>query len=550
MVVLRCAALVIALAGCSKLLGFKEVALGDGGVDAGTDAGPLVAPPDTVVGKIYTRCHQLSGEAESPADVSQSIIQALIFDDSRRVYRTVDGVGKSDGTFRIDGVPDGVTYMFRFGTLYYVTDQHVIHHAFEQMRRCDPNPNIATTATPIAWNLTGMTPFHAGFGFGDQVHIVSFGLPYRDSPREANVGETVFHPTTNWAVPGGPVVVGPYPLLDASAGDDLYVLHTRTDLLPDAMRRQRTVTHLLDWAQPTSVTLQDGVSASITGAFQPIVANKKVSFTVDRALFDAGAGGMSEFRALNVRIVASPALVDSVFGESLASFVLDDFTRTPDLRHTVSSYGYGDPFPDSWKRYSVVEYSRTRYYQLPEGGVSGQVVFNRQVAEYTTTINTTPVLQPPTGARIGGTDFDLGGKVAFDGTSPVEVTWNPVLSARTYRFAIFRAVGGSRQSVASIRTTSTSLRIRLSCSPEVGSSRSCWQPLVHRTTTRPGTSRRAACRPRAPRRRAACSVQQRLWRWRGQGGRRELRHAWRVRDVRRRLYAAAVRRWLAQRSRG
>jgi len=140
MMILRCAALVIALAGCSRVLGFKEVTAGDGGTDPGadssTDAAMPVAPPNTVVGRIYTRCHQPSGDIELPTDLSKSILQALIFEDSRNAYRTVEGAGKADGTFRIDGVPDGVAYIFRFGTSYFVTDQHVIEHWSELVRRC------------------------------------------------------------------------------------------------------------------------------------------------------------------------------------------------------------------------------------------------------------------------------------------------------------------------------------------------------------------------------------------------------------------------------
>src|SRR5262245_9565719 len=99
MMLLRCAALVIALAGCATVLGFKEVTAVDGGLDPGCDASidapRPVAPPNTVVGRIYTRCHQPSGDLESPTDLSKSIIQALIFEDARNAYRTVEGAGKA-----------------------------------------------------------------------------------------------------------------------------------------------------------------------------------------------------------------------------------------------------------------------------------------------------------------------------------------------------------------------------------------------------------------------------------------------------------------------
>jgi hypothetical protein len=456
MLVMRCA-LVIALAGCSRVLGFNDVTLGDGGTDAGSDGGPLVAPPNTVVGRIYTRCLQPSGDVDAPTDLSQSIIQALVPDGSARGYRTVEGVGKADGTFKIEDVPDGITYMFRLGTVYSVTDERVLDDAFVRLRRCEPAPNLATTATPVAWDLTGMTPVRVGLDVSDHVEIVSFALPYHSFVSELNAGDTAFRSMHDWGTRNP--TVGPSPLIDASAGDDLYVFHSRREPLPDPVhKRRRSVAHVVDWARPTGITLQNGVSTSITGVFQPIPANKSISFSADRALFDAGYDGMSHVFDFNVRILAAPVLDDSLGGEVLASFELNDISRSTDLRHTVTSYAYADPFPDSWKRYSVVEYTLLRSFAAATFN-SSMIVFSRQVAEYTTTINTTPVLRPVSGATIGGVDFELGGRVAFDGIAPVEVTWNPVLSAKSYRLSVSRVAATGRQSIAAIRTTGTSLKL-------------------------------------------------------------------------------------------
>src|SRR6185503_8356696 len=110
--------------------------------------------------------------------------------------------------------------------------------------------------------------------------------------------------------------------------------------------------------------------------------------------------------------------------------------------------------------YSVIEYTRARSFKPPGASFSSNfVVSHREVAEFTTTINATPVLQPPRSAKIGGVDFDAGGKVAFDGTSPVEVSWTPVLSAKSYRLSISRVSASGRQPIANVRTTNTSLEL-------------------------------------------------------------------------------------------
>jgi hypothetical protein len=452
-------ALVIASAGCSNVLGFKDVTVGDAGTDGSPDDGPLVAPPNTVVGRTYARCHQTTGDVESPTDLSQSIIQALIFDDTKQAYRTVEGTSKVDGTFRIDGVPDGMTYMFRLGTSYYVTDQHVIDHSFDTARRCAPPPAVQTMPTSITWNLTGMTPFHLGVNYSDDLGIASIALGH-DRPvyNALSFGDTVFDAVLDWTTDGfGGITT---PLVDATAGDDLLILHTRTEPLPNSTGRKHSASRLVDWAQPTGITVRDGVSTSITGVFQPIAASKTISFSVDRSLFDAGRGGASRPSGLVALIAATPAPDDGQGGVRMAYFDLSDISRSTSVHQSVTNYKYGDPFPDSWRRYYLVESAFSRFYKHPGASFGGSTfASSRQIAELTTAIDLRQQLQPPGGAKIGGVAFEPGGKVVFDGASPLDVAWNPVLSARSYRLSISRVTASGRQFVASIRTTSTSIKV-------------------------------------------------------------------------------------------
>jgi cysteine-rich repeat protein len=451
--------LIIALAGCSSVLGFKDVTVGDAGTDGIPDDATLVAPPNTVVGRSYAKCHQATGDVASPTDLSQSIIQALIFDDSAQAYRTVEGASKVDGTFRIDGVPDGVTYMLRLGTVYYVTDQHVIDLSFETARRCIPAPAMQTLPTSITWNLGGMTPFHLGVKSADDIEVASLALGlHRPVFNVFSFGDTTFDTVLDWTTEG--FDLASTPLVDATTGDDLFIFHSRRETLPSSIGRRHSALRLVDWARPTGITVRDGVSTSITGVFQPIVANKTISFFIDRGLFDAGRGGASQPSGFSVSINATPAPDDGLGGQRVAYFDLDDISRSGSLQQTVTNYRYGDPFPDSWRRYYVIESGFRRYYKLTGTSFGASTfVSSRQVAEFTTTIDVRQQLQPPSGARIGGAAFELGGKVVFDGTSPVEVAWNPVLSARSYRLSVSRVTASGRQLVAIIRTTSTSIKI-------------------------------------------------------------------------------------------
>jgi cysteine-rich repeat protein len=131
------AALAIALASCSS-----SPMPPDGGGDAG---GP---PPNTVIGRSFTRCHQIGGDVERPDDLSGAVIQALVPDGGPTGYRIVAGHGKPDGSFTIESVPDGVTYLLEYSPpdsikAYYVTARHDISIFVEASGRCAPAPAIS-----------------------------------------------------------------------------------------------------------------------------------------------------------------------------------------------------------------------------------------------------------------------------------------------------------------------------------------------------------------------------------------------------------------------
>jgi hypothetical protein len=138
----------------------------DAAMDAPVDAGP---PPNTVIGRSFTRCHQVGGDVEVPDNLTFAVIEALVPDSEPTGYRVVAGRGKADGSFTIEGVPDGVTYLLHYGPAdtipaYYVTARHEISIFAEVSGRCVPAPVNASAPTPIKFQLTGMTPFAAGPG--------------------------------------------------------------------------------------------------------------------------------------------------------------------------------------------------------------------------------------------------------------------------------------------------------------------------------------------------------------------------------------------------
>jgi cysteine-rich repeat protein len=460
------AVLVLALAGCSKLLGITDVTVGDAGGDG---AAPPDAAPNTVTGRVFQRCLQVSGApvVDQATDVSGSIVVALLPDGSPTGYAVRPGTGSADGTFVIHDVPDGMAYLLKIDRSYWVTSAHTIDVHGEVPLRCATAPVPTTAITNLTLAVANMTAFvddesGAPLSVLDTIEIDAFGLGYQGTAG-ASSKATTLAATYDWQS-GSESSMNSIPLLDQPAGDDLEIFHLRTEGLKDGSGRVARVTHLIDVASPTGLKLQDGVSATVTSMFTPVATSKAVTFIANRGQFDTGFDGYSAYRGLTVQVIAHPILTDVGVGASLASFDLDDWQRAPSLTQAVSNYPYGDPFPVTWKRYQEVAYSRARTYKLP--GTTKPVpnaggLFRNQ--EYTGTMIVTPALLPPASILVAGTAFGAGGKVAFDGVAPVTVTWNAVGLAKAYTITVSRVtangVGSNARPVATISTAGTSVKI-------------------------------------------------------------------------------------------
>ncbi|HSS00853.1 MAG TPA: hypothetical protein VLM79_27535, partial [Kofleriaceae bacterium] len=179
-VLAACAALLAC--GCSKILGLGDIAY----VDASTDSpdGPTgmtsdcPAPPANTVIACATITHVRTDGTTftTRKDLSPFTIAAYISDSSKSGFRIVSGVASSDGTARIEGVPDGTPFYFRIHNPqdptypwphYFFTDKHTLEIGTAEIGR-DDTPTTSETALTV--NMTGMTPWKGG----DSAELVSF----------------------------------------------------------------------------------------------------------------------------------------------------------------------------------------------------------------------------------------------------------------------------------------------------------------------------------------------------------------------------------------
>jgi cysteine-rich repeat protein len=177
-----------------------------------------------------------------------------------------------------------------------------------------------------------------------------------------------------------------------------------------------------------------------------------------------------------ITVFASPvplAAAELALGKSgprVVNYLLVDLSRSTSLVQTLSADTYGDPFPASWPRVLEIDYQRTRTMAAPGSTTPDELHFGfgtRQHVAFTGAVDPPPPLSPPTGIRLAGAAFSAGGKIMFDGHSPVEVQWNPVAGASSYRLDVevwaidpeFPDAGFVVNSVAAFRTVDTSLRL-------------------------------------------------------------------------------------------
>lgn len=437
----------------------------DAGVDATIPDTPPDASPDaaeprpqlsSVRGRVFTTCHQILADIDLPTDLSTAVIQVLVSDHSPGGHRIVNGHGDANGGFVIDDVPDDVSFTLRINDDYYVTDQHAVDLHSETGVRCAPPPEQAASPTPVTLRMTGMTPFSTAT---DRIDIDSFSVDYFNQVFAAD-GKTAIDTTFDWRSGFSPS------LLNAALGDELLVIHRRLEDVRDASTlRTHSELRIVDAFQTSDITLHDGVSGTITGAFEPVALNRTASFSLDRSLFDAGYDAMSIPQSTSLSFGAKPP--GSVFAETTTSLIFKDRSRGTSLVDTVTNYRFADPFPGSWARSVELLYSRRRFVGLPIPHIVGVFAtiqsHTLQREADTGTVHTAPSLHPPDGAQVGGVDFTLGGKVVFDGRSPVHITWNPVPSSSLYVVRVehldLENIGPIPLPVATFVTTATSLQL-------------------------------------------------------------------------------------------
>jgi cysteine-rich repeat protein len=441
--------LVLAGAGCAQILGLGEVDV----VDQPVDCPP--APPDTVIACANITHVRADGTTfASRKDLSAFTVAAYVSDPGSGGFRIVSGTAGKDGVARIEGVPDGAPYYFRIQNPldpiypwphYFYTDKHTLEIGHAQIGR-DDTP--ATSDTQITVNMTGMTPWKprdlvglASFETGTDVFL-TFGT---DVP----VGATTVSVTRDWRTGLGEstfadltdAAARPAQLIDQARGDDLWALHQTSRIADSDGRHPVEITTVVDAVNLTGVTMANGKPLSIGGAFQPAAAvATPLTFVFNAGLFRNAFRDDRRYydETVSCTLNATPAASRGLMmgGASLVVFSANGIPGSdPGMRFTVP---YTNPFPTTWAQLMRCSIGHTRQAKVP--GTTRTSFGFSYITSYTPVASDTVMLAPPvhsvTNLKVGGADGLVGGRVPFDGTTPVTISWDPVAGVTHYQIRV------------------------------------------------------------------------------------------------------------------
>jgi hypothetical protein len=421
-------------AGCNSILGIGDVKPGAGSADAppgGVDAMVDAAPPSAVTGTSIWNYEDAPGvKVPVPEDLSLYTIAAYV-PDGQGGYQIINGAGTKDGHFTIPQVPAGLYYLLFYppngsGYAFFETASHTLDMGMDTLGRTT-GPQ-ATMATNLTVQLTSMTPTIAGNS--DQVEMVSFtdaDTTYQYPPA-LPAGTTTLDISGDWSQMN--VNYPAYaPLLQS--GEDLWVLHylrqgDNNFGLPE------TVAKIVDAYNTSNLTLVDGQSKTVTGAFAAVPQTKTLSVTLSESQFLQGLDVSPDQPVgffIRRRVGVSNAAAQTLYG---TLYVNQTYTRPTQFQSM--NWTYGDPYPSTWPRFITDFFSLgwtyvTRGTNLPVIYTSSYTLERRDDASI---LNIAPFATAPHAIKVDNVVASTAVAIPYDGTHAVTVSWAPSVGVTHY----------------------------------------------------------------------------------------------------------------------
>lgn len=276
-----------------------------------------------------------TGDVTKPEDLSNTYIGVSFLNGSS--WTTVQGVGLSDGSFTVTGVPNG-NYWLAIASGGYWTSASDLDLGQDLLGR--PDAVNASSGTSLALNFAGLSPFVDG----DEIDITNPNLGQDfDWSENINIGDTTFASIWDWSGP----------LSASQKGDSWFIVQTHAASAGPAVWRAVTMS-----SPAVPLDQQDAQATDLSGrlsATTPMtvhMALKGSQFAAAAA--NAGSGGSIHSTTVGIYSQPFSASKGSV-GENEA--LLETKDQTPMAQD--ADYGdiaVGNPYPAAFTSYVVVRY--------------------------------------------------------------------------------------------------------------------------------------------------------------------------------------------------
>ena len=423
--------------------------------DAGVDS-PPDAPLRTIAGAYNVRVTNAAGSTELPVNLSQTTIAALVPPD----FTAYPGSSAAAGTFTIPGVPAG-TYYLQIASHYFVLSANSVDLSFDALGRA--TDSFATSPTDLTFDVTGLTAWQTT----DELALFSTetGTAAYAMQASANAGAPAASDTSLSGFVYDLSHADQRALIDTTMGD--HAVFSQLSTQSDGTRSYRTIAHTLS---PSTLTVANGGSATISGAVDTPAASATLSAVWDRPAFAAQvAANAPGSSSDNYSTFALTAMLDGAakghYSEG-PDIVVYAPGYQPDSTTLTTSWSYADPYPADWTRIVFLRYYG---YRFARAGSTGVAVFSRMLAhENLATVTAQAPIEPivglPHDPLVNGQAANGTATLTAVGTTPT-IAWSaPTLgTVSRYYVAVSRVqvqgTSAALQQVIEIETSDTQVTI-------------------------------------------------------------------------------------------
>ncbi|MBS2030656.1 MAG: hypothetical protein JST54_22320 [Deltaproteobacteria bacterium] len=365
-------------------------------------------------------------------DLSQlSIAGMVVLADAG--YQSLDGVGASDGTFTIDGVPQGASYLvFLNDYTGVLTSARVLDLGYVVGGRPDDEQLAYGQGLSVAVNVTGIQPIDVSQELVEAIApndaFYNFDFQYPFAPADgglasALVGSADWSTLNEYSNPVG---------VDPTHGDALYISQLVTVDAGD--NGALSLRSLVGFADLTGASIGASGTNTLSGALAPVVGATPFSAILPREMpgaSDLPTGSGPWYGGMNLS--AFPG--DVAFGQYSWSADLlyvynTDFSSSSPW---TAAANYANPYPPSWP--VVATASLVSYLKLTVDSRTGGALYVRPQYQYVDLLSSfpstlTPAISPPRDVLVNGRPSNVA--QTGIGKTPVITWYAPSLGTATY----------------------------------------------------------------------------------------------------------------------